>query len=463
MTLRIANAAGFWGDSLAAPIRLLEETEVDFLTLEYLAELTMSILAAQRRKDPQRGYAHDFVTVMADIARFLKTQPSLRVISNAGGLNPLACARAVSTEMCAAGLPDLAVGVVAGDDLLDRIAELQQRGARFENLDTAQPLSDVKAEIVSANAYLGAEPIARALESDARVVISGRVADASLTVAPAVHQFHWDWQDWDRLAAASVAGHVIECGAQATGGYTTDWRRYQLGNIGYPIAELNQNGETVITKSSASGGAVNRHTVAEQLVYEIGDPSCYVTPDVQVDFTTIELAELADDRVAVRGATGRAAPEEYKVSLAFADGYAAAGQLLVYGDDCIVKARVAAELIFQRLKRDGVEPQRTGTELLGAGDAVPGLHRPPEGLREVVLRISVHDPNREVVERFTRELAPLITSGPAGLAGYAEGRPHVRPVYAYWPTTVPKEMVAAQVTVRRADEWARGESGAQES
>ncbi len=309
-------------------------------------------------------------------------------------------------------------------------------------------------ELVCAHAYLGGAPIQQALAAGARVVITGRVADASLTVAPAVHHFGWNWQDWDRLAAASVAGHVIECGAQATGGYTTDWRRHRLTDIGYPLADLDRQGETVITKPPGSGGAVTRHTIAEQLVYEIGDPSCYVTPDVEVDFTTIELAELADDRVAIRGATGRAPPDHYKVSLAYADGYAAVGNLLVYGEDCIVKARVAAELIFARLKRVGVEPQRTHTELLGAGDGVPGQHVPPEGLPEVVLRVAVHDPHRDVVARFARELAPLITSGPAGIAGYAQGRPSVRPVYAYWPTTVPKPRVCPTVTVRPARQWA---------
>ncbi|NIP85786.1 MAG: acyclic terpene utilization AtuA family protein, partial [Planctomycetales bacterium] len=369
------------GDSLAAPVRLLEQTNVDYLTLEYLAELTMSILAAQRRQDPERGYAHDFVTVMADITRFLKSQPNLRIVTNAGGLHPQACARAVADQLCAAGLAKLAVGVVAGDDLLPRIAELQQQGARLKNLDTGQPLSDVPAEIVAANAYLGAAPIKQALDAGARVVITGRVADASLTVAPAVAHYDWSWQDWDRLAAASVAGHVIECGAQATGGYTTDWRHYSLANIGYPIAEIDEKGETIITKPPASGGAVNRHTVAEQLVYEIGDPSRYLTPDVEVDLTNVELAELANDRVAVRGAQGRPPPDQYKVSLAIADGYAATGQLLVYGEDCIVKARVVAELIFQQLKGAGVQPQQTYTELLGAGDGVPGLHPPPEHLR----------------------------------------------------------------------------------
>ncbi|MGB6043161.1 MAG: acyclic terpene utilization AtuA family protein [Pirellulales bacterium] len=459
MTIRIANAAGFWGDSLNAPLRLLEDTHVDYLTLEYLAELTMSIMAAQRRKNPERGYAHDFVAVVASISHYLKAARSLRIITNAGGLNPQGCARAVAEELCATDLQSLAIGVVSGDDLKDRIIQLQNDGVPFTNLDTGEPLADLDGEIVSANAYLGAEPIARALGSDAGIVITGRVADASLTVAPAIQQFGWSWDDWDRLAAATVAGHVIECGAQATGGYTTDWRHYELAHIGYPIAELSDDGGTVITKSPTSGGAVNRHTVAEQLVYEIGDPFSYLTPDVDVDFSDIRLAELADDRVAVCGAVGRPAPADYKVSLAYMDGYASSGQLLVYGSDCVVKAGVVAELIFKRLQQEGIEPARVYTELLGTGDGVPGSHGLPEGLREVVLRVSVHDPSRDVVAAFSKEFAPLITSGPAGLAGYAQGRPAVRPVYAYWPTTVPKDALRPEVTVRSAAEWAQDSAG----
>ncbi|MEK6249849.1 MAG: DUF1446 domain-containing protein, partial [Planctomycetales bacterium] len=307
--------------------------------------------------------------------------------------------------------------------------------------------------IVSANAYLGAEPISQALSMGARIVITGRVADASLTVGPAVHHFGWSWDDWDRLSAASVAGHIIECGAQATGGYSTDWKDYELAHIGYPIAELSDDGTAAITKPSGSGGAVTRHTVTEQLVYEIGDPAAYFTPDVVVDFTGVELADLAEDRVAVRGAVGRPAPNDYKVSMAYADGYMASGQLLVYGSDCVVKAKVAASIVEERLRQEGMELARTHVELLGAGDSLPGLQPPPHDLQEVVLRIAVHDERREAVAAFARQFAPLITSGPAGLAGYAQGRPVVRPVYSYWPTTVPKERITSEVNVRTAKEW----------
>ena len=453
MTLRIANAAGFLGDSIDAPLRLVEAARVDYLTLEYLAELTLSIMAAQRARDPQVGFARDFVDVLGSLVLELKAQPQLKLVTNAGGLNPQGCAAAAGRVLCEAGLGDVSIGVVNGDDLLGRIDELQAAGCELTNFDTGAPLRSLRAPVASANAYLGAAPIAEALAGGARIVVTGRVADASLTLGPAVHEFGWAWDDWNRLAAASVAGHVIECGAQATGGYSTDWRKFRLADVGYPIAELEADGGTILTKPPGSGGAVNRRTVVEQLVYEIGDPAHYLTPDVDVDFTTVEVAELPEDRVAIRGATGRPAPADLKVSLTYADGFTASGMLLVYGRDCTVKARAAAELVLQRLHRSGFTLAETHVELLGAGDGVPGLTAAPADLREVVLRMAVRDPRREAVERFAKELAPLITSGPAGLAGYAQGRPAVRPVYAYWPTLIPKHLVQPKVEIRTASEW----------
>jgi hypothetical protein len=246
---------------------------------------------------------------------------------------------------------------------------------------------------------------------------------------------------------------MIECGAQATGGFYPHWREIDLAHVGYPIAELDDAGDLVIAKPAGSGGIVNRETVAEQLVYEIGDPAHYLTPDVDVDFTTIEIEELGHDRVALRGATGRPAPASYKVSLAYRAGYMATGQMLVYGRDAVAKARACAEFVLARLRMAGHEFGRSYVECLGAGEGVPGLASAPAELREVVLRLSVHDPRRESVERFAKEFAPLATSGPAGLAGYASGRPQPRPVFAYWPTLVPKQLVKPQFQVRTAADW----------
>lgn len=448
--MRIANGAGFLGDQLSAPRRLVEGAVVDYLTLEYLAELTMSILARQREKDPQSGFAEDFLMVLRDLLPALKSQPQLKIVTNGGGMNPVACARAAGEILEAAGLGATSIGVVTGDDLLPGIGELKSAGCQFRNLDTDQPLAELQAPVVSANAYLGARPITAALAQNARIVITGRVADASLTLGPAVHEFGWDWNDLPRIAGATVAGHLIECGSQVTGGYATEWQGVDYTTIGYPIAELAADGRCVITKPAGSGGVVNRRTVTEQLIYEISDPACYHTPDIALDFTTVEVADLGNDRVQVSGASGRPASDTYKVSLAYRDGYFASGQLLVTGADCLTKAKCVAETILARTAAATQRPERSLVECLGAGES-PASTTP----REVMLRITVHDPRREVVERFTREIAPLITSGPAGLTGYAAGRPSVRPVFAYWPTLVPKSLVREHVEVRSAADWSK--------
>ena len=458
MPLRIANAAGFLGDNLDAPRQLVESAEVDYLTLEHLAELTLSILARLREKNPAEGYAADFLDVLSSLTQPLARQSQLKIITNAGGMNPPACAKEAAKILSAAGLGDMPLAVVTGDDLLPRLEELLAAGCEFRNLDTGEPLESLKSAVVSANAYLGARPIAEALARGGRIVITGRVADASLALGPAMHEFGWQWDDWDRLAAASVAGHLIECGAQVTGGYSVDWKNYDLVNVGYPIAELSEDGSSVITKPAGSGGTVNRRTVIEQLVYEIGDPMHYLTPDVDCDFTTVEVEETGKDRVAVRGATGRPATDSYKVSLAYRDGYMASGQLLVYGHDCVEKAKACGDIVLKKVEQAGFKLARTNIELLGAGAGVPGAwfwrkYQPPG---EVVLRVTAHDPRREAVERFSKEFAPLITSGPAGLAGYASGRPQVRPMFAYWPTLVPKDLVEAKVEMRPAKEWLWG-------
>lgn len=453
MTLRIANAAGFLGDNVDAPRRLVEAAEVDCLTLEYLAELTLSIMARQRQKNPQAGFAGDLLGVTRSLTSAFAEQSQLRLVTNGGGLNPTAAAQGVAAILCEENQGDTKIGVVSGDDLASRIEQLQQDGCEFTNLDSGRPLSELKQPIISANAYLGSAPIVEALAQDSRIVLTGRVADAALCVGPAVHEFGWSWDDWDRLSAASVAGHIIECGAQATGGYSTDWLGANLAEVGYPIAEMEADGSSVITKPDGTGGVVNCRTVSEQIVYEIGDPRRYMTPDVVVDFTSVELEEVGTDRVRVTSSRGTPAPDGYKVSLAYADGFTATGQLLVYGPDCVEKANAAADIVLAKLKQAGIEFETTYRELLGAGDGLPGLHTSDASPREVMLRLSVRDPRREAVNRFAKEIAPLITSGPAGLAGYAQGRPLVRPVFAYWPTLVPKDVVEAEVQVRTATEW----------
>lgn len=454
-TICIGNGAGFWGDSLDAPLRLVESAGpagLDYLTLEYLAELTMSILAHLKSRSPDAGFVTDFPTVMAGLLPSL-TASELKIITNAGGMNPLACAIAVAKLLNDAGQGEMTIAAVAGDDLLPRLDDLLAGGESFPHFDSGEPLGDRRRQVVCANAYLGAGGIVNALHGGARIVITGRVADASLTLGPALHEFGWPLDDWDRLAAATVAGHLIECGAQVTGGMYSDWQPgISLHDVGYPIAELADVGGCVITKPPGTGGTVTTGTVAEQLIYEIGDPAHYLTPDVDADFTQVTLQQVGPDRVAFTGAKGRPAPPRYKVSLAYRDGYMHSNTLVIAGPNARDKATACAEIIEKRLQRAGCLPDRMHAEYLGSGDVVPGVisaNDPPE----VVLRMTAHDPSKEKLERFGREFAPLVTSGPPGVTGYTGPRPKPYPVLAYWPTTIDRELMTATVDVRPAKEW----------
>jgi Acyclic terpene utilisation family protein AtuA len=447
-SVRIGNGCGFWGDNLDAPILLAEGGRLDYLTLEYLAELTMSILALQKQRDPQAGFAGDFLDVLERLAPLLHAQPQLKVVTNAGGMNPVACAVKARAILDKAGLQNRKIATVSGDDLLPRLDALLAGGQALANLDTGEPLTKVRPRVVSANAYLGARPIAEALHKGASIVITGRVADASLTLGPAAHAFGWSWTDWNRLSAASVAGHIIECGAQATGGLCCNWRDVpDLGDAGYPIAEIEADGTFVISKPPGSGGAVNLETVSEQLLYEVGDPAAYLTPDVVADFTSVALTQAGPDAVRVAAARGKAATETYKVSIAYRDGFISSGTLVLLGPDAVAKARLGGQMILQRLARAGFTPERSNIEVLGSGDVVPGVIRAASEPPEVVLRVSVHDSRKAAVERFSKEFAPLVTSGPPGVTGYTTGRPPVREVFAYWPALVAKSTVTPEVRV----------------
>jgi hypothetical protein len=444
--VRVGNGCGFWGDNADAPVLLAEHGALDYLTLEYLAELTMSILALQKQRDPERGFAHDFIDVLERLVPQLTRQPTLKIVTNAGGMNPAACAARAREVLDRAGLRDRRIGIVSGDDLLPRLDELLTAGHALVNLDTGAPFSSIRPRVVSANAYLGSPPIAEALRQGADVVITGRVADASLTLGPAAYELAWKWDDWDRLSAGSIAGHVIECGAQATGGLWCNWNETSLADVGYPIAEVAEDGSFTISKPPGSGGAVNVETVSEQLLYEVGDPAAYLTPDVSADFTSVTLSEPATGVVAVTAARGKPAPGQYKVSIAYRDGYAASGTLVIAGPGAADKARRAGEMILARLRRAGAEPEHSLIECLGTGDSLPGV-LPRADPPEVVLRLSVRDSRKAIVERFSRELAPLVTSGPPGVTGYTTGRPAVREVFAYWPALIDRSAVPAHVSL----------------
>lgn len=445
--IRIGNGCGFWGDNLDAPFFLVRDGRLDVLTLEYLAELTMSILAVQKQRDAQAGFAGDFLDVLQNLVPLLRAQPNLRIVTNAGGMNPGGCAARAAELLKKAACPRK-LAVVSGDDLLPELDRLLAAGHSFTNLDTGRPLADVRARVVSANAYLGAAPIAQALAQGAQIVITGRVADASLTVAPLMQHFGWTSDDWRRLGAATVAGHLLECGAQATGGL---WCNYQeaatLAEVGYPIAEVEEDGSFLLTKPPGSGGAVNVETVGEQLLYEVGDPAAYLTPDVVADFTSVQLRQTGSDGVRVTTERGRPATSTYKVSIAYRNGFSSSGSLVIAGPDAVAKAQLCGEMLLRRLERASRKPEKSLVEAVGSGVCLPGTSRPGPDPPEVVLRVSVQDPRREVVERFTKEFAPLVTSGPPGVTGYTTGRPPVREVFAYWPALVAKEMALARVEI----------------
>ncbi len=445
--VRIGNGCGFWGDNLDAPIALAERGRLDYLTLEYLAELTMSILALQKQRDAAAGFATDFLDVLERLVPVLKQQPGLKIVTNAGGMSPGACATRARAILDKGGLGARRVATVAGDDLLPQFDALLAAGHALTNLDTGAPLGTVRERLVSANAYLGSAPIVEALRRGADVVITGRVADAALTVAPAAHELGWRLDDWDRLAAGTVAGHLIECGAQATGGLWCNWQDLDdLAAVGYPLVEVEADGGFVLTKPPGTGGAVNLETVGEQLLYEVGDPAAYLTPDVTADFTSVALAEVGPDEVRVTRARGRPATDTYKVSIAYRDGYAASGTLVIAGPGAPAKARRCGEIVLERLRRAGCAPQQSNIECLGAGDSLPGV-LPAVDAPEVMLRVTVRDARKAVVERFTKELAPLVTSGPPGVTGYTTGRPSVREVFAYWPALLAKSAVTPVVRV----------------
>ena len=452
--LRVGNGAGFWGDNLDAPFLLSRDGRLDVLTLEYLAELTLAILAHLRAKDPDSGYVGDFPDLLERLAPLLKDQGGPAIVTNAGGLNPVACARRCGAILTGAGLGAMPIGVVNGDDVLGRIPAWIAEGVDLAHMETGATIAGVADRLVSANVYLGARSIAEAIGGGARIVITGRVADASLTLGPAAAHHGWAWDDWDRLAGASAAGHVIECGAQATGGLWRGWADVpDLAGVGYPIAVIDADGGAVITKSEGSGGVVSVGTVAEQLVYEIDDPTRYRTPDVNVDLTSIRLAEVGRDRVSMSETRGQAPGSTLKLAAVYHDGWTASGLVAVAGRDAVAKARAAGRIVLERVRRAGFDLADSLAEVIGAGDLVPGVVATGPPPFEVVLRVTVRDPRREAVERFCREVAPLVTSGPPGIAGYATGRPSPRPAFGYWPALIPSDRMAAEMRVRTASEW----------
>jgi hypothetical protein len=448
--LRIGSGQGFWGDDLDAPVRQVEGGPLDYLMMDYLAEVTMSIMQKQRSRDPGAGYARDFIPLMERIFPTI-VEKGVRVITNAGGVNPDGCGDALVEAGRGAGVGGKArVGVVRGDDLMDRLDELLADGHELRHMETGEPLTSIRDRVESANAYIGATPIVKALEQGADVIVTGRSTDTALTYAPLIHEFGWSMEDHDRIAHGVVAGHINECGAQASGGNAlADWWTIPaMETVGFPIVEARPDGSFTVTKHPGTGGRVDFRTVAEQILYEMGDPSEYITPDVVADFTSIRLEEEGPDRVRVHGIKGGPATEFLKVSIAYADGWKATGTLVYAWPDAAAKAWAAERILRARMDRLGLTFDEVRVELVGWDSTHGHLAGPPPGdLPEVELRVAVRSRDRASVERFSRELAPLVLTGPPSVTGFAGGRPRVQQIMAYWPALLRKEAVQLHLTV----------------
>lgn len=444
--ITIANCGGFWGDDPTAARRQVEGGPIDYLVMDYLAEVTMAILQKQMTKNPAVGYAADFLTQMRDVLAPCM-EKGVTIIANAGGVNPTACATALEALAAELGVADkLKVAVVAGDNLYPDLDDLIAAGQALANMETGRPITDVRDGVLSANVYLGANAIVRALELGANVIIAGRVTDTSVTLAPMMHHFGWAADDWDSLAAGVVAGHIIECGCQCTGGNFTDWHTVpDHRNMGYPLVEANADGTFVITKHPGTGGLVNVHTVSEQLLYEMGGPA-YLSPDCIARFDSIQLSQDGPDRVLVSGVKGEAPPEMLKIAASYADGFRSVGRMLISGPDTLRKAQKAAEVFWGTAGGQDLYDEAS-TQFIGWDASHPSLSA--EEPSEVLMQVGVRDTDKKKIEKH---FAPMVVgcmlqSMPGMTMPADQGRPRTAAVVAHWPALIPRDLVRATVTV----------------
>ncbi len=447
--IKIASGQGFWGDLPDAPVEQVKRGKIDYLVMDYLAEVTMSIMQKQRMRNEDHGYARDFVNVIEGTLDEIKNG-GVKVISNAGGVNPVACKDAIMKLAREQGYSGIKVAVVDGDDILPNLDELISEGYELENMETGKPITSVKDELLSANVYFGCRPIVEALETGADIVITGRVTDTGLTLAPMAYEFGWDFEDYDLMATGTIAGHIIECGGQVSGGNFTDWEKVEdFVDIGFPIIEAYPDGTFYVTKHENTGGLVSEMTVKEQLLYEIGDPASYITPDCIADFTTVQLEQDGKDRVKIWGIKGRPDTPTYKISASYIDGYKLSSTLVYSWPDAVKKAKAAGQILLKRAEKLKIDFRDTRLEYVGlnaCNEDGEVLKDDLNEVNEVQLRISVHGNSKEDLNRFGKEVAPLILTGPSGVTGFAGGRPKASEVVAYWPALLKKEAAKPRVT-----------------
>jgi len=438
--IRIGNAGGYWGDDLDALRRQLTGGPLDYITMDFLAEITMSILRKQQLRNPEMGYARDFLTQL-ETCLPLALEGGVKVITNAGGINPVGLGRKI-IELARKMGHDLKVGVVYGDDIAGSLYELTHAGEKFTNMETGAGFTGVRHRVTSANVYLGAEPVVAALDAGCQIIVTGRVTDTGITLAPMIHEFGWKMDDWDRMAAGIVAGHIIECGAQGSGGNITDWQEVKsFEDVGYPIIEMNRSGDFTVTKHPRTGGLVNEKSVKEQLVYEMGDPAQYISPDGVAFFNSIEVEDKGRNRVAVRGVRGGPAPQDFKVSMAYEDGWKAEGEVLICGPEVEKKAAAVREIFWNKVGHDFA---KQATALVGAGSIWPD-RLSDYAPNEIYLRFGVCDPDLNKINDFSKALPALILAGPSGMAVSTRGRPRPQQVVAYWPALLRRDLVVAKV------------------
>ena len=439
-TINIANGQGFWGDSVDAPKKLINNKNIDYLTLDYLAEVTMAIMQKQYHKDSEKGYAYDFVEFASEsIDPILEN--NIKIITNAGGVNPYTCAERIKNKTNG----KLKIAVVEGDNIIDKIQKYIDSGIKFDNLDNGKDIREIRDKICSANIYIDSFVVAEALKQNPNIVLGGRITDPGLVVGPCLYEFGWDKNDYNKIAAATVAGHILECGAQCTGGnYTRWWEVENFVDIGYPIVSISDNALFNIHKDPKSGGLINKLTVTEQLLYEMGDPTRYLSPDVTVDFTSINL-EDSNNKVSVSNVKGMAPTDTYKVAVNYISGYKANGKLTVTAPFAKQKASKIGEVIINRLKSNGITFDEYKIDYVGYNSCSAESLPVNKNSNEITVSISVKDKERSNIERFAKEIAPLITNGPPGITGFAGGRPKVQEVISYWPTLISKDIVKTNV------------------